>query len=277
MAANSKRVLVSTSLAAAGWDIFKTRDDIEAIPYPPLISAPEFHAKLGDVHGIILSLTRFGAPELAVAPHFQVAARIGVGFDTVDVPALTARRIPLMTVGEANAPSVAEQAFSLLFALAKRNAQHDAAVRAGTWRDQLKTFPLDFLGKTLLIIGFGRIGTRVARRALAFEMRALVYDPYVPAAALKAAGCEPVADLDAAVAAADFITIHCPKNDETTDTFDAARLARMKKTAYLITTARGGIVNEHALAAALVAGRLPGTGIAVFVKKAAWTDHPLLT
>ncbi|MEJ0068486.1 MAG: hydroxyacid dehydrogenase [Pseudomonadota bacterium] len=276
MAVNRKRVLISKALAPAGWNIVKQRDDVEAIPYPPNIAAPALHALLPDVNGIILSLTRFGAPELAVAPRMEVVARIGVGFDTVDVPALTARKIPLMTVGLANAPSVAEQAFSLLFALAKRNAQHDAAVRAGTWRDQLTVYPSDFLEKTILIVGFGRIGTRVAKRALAFEMRTLVYDPYIPAHVLSAAGCEPVADLDAAVAQADFITVHCPKNAETTSLFDAKRLARMKPTAYLVNTARGGIVNEADLAAALTAGKLAGAGIDVFEREPVDTNHPLL-
>jgi D-3-phosphoglycerate dehydrogenase len=163
-----------------------------------------------------------------------------------------------------------------MFALAKRNSQNDAAVKAGTWRDNLGGFPVDLLNKTILIVGFGRIGTRVAKRALAFEMRTLVYDPYVPAQALKAAGCEPVTDLDAAVAQADFITVHCPKNAETTDMFDTARLKRMKPTAYLVNTARGGIVNEAALCDALRADQIAGAGIDVFVKEPAPLDHPLL-
>jgi D-3-phosphoglycerate dehydrogenase len=181
-----------------------------------------------------------------------------------------------MVVGIANSPSVAEQAFSLMFALAKRNAQNDAAVRAGSWRDTLTAYPVDFLEKTLLIIGFGRIGTRTAKRALGFEMRVQVYDPYVPAADIKKAGCEPVSDLDAAVAQADFISVHCPKNAETTNLFDAKRLARMKPGAYIVNTARGGIINEAALHDALKSGKLAGAGIDVFDKEPAARDHPLL-
>ena len=104
--------------------------------------------------------------------------------------------------------------------------------------------PYDLFGKTVLIVGFGRIGTRTAKRCLAMEMNVLVYDPYKPAADIKAAGCEPVADLDAALPRADFVSIHCPKNPETVGMFNAARLKRMKPTAYLINTARGGIVDE---------------------------------
>ena len=276
MATNKKKVIAPASMARAGWDLLHAREDVEAAPYNPLMPTADFHAILRDIDGIALALTRFGAPELAAAPKIKVAARIGVGFDTVDIPALTEKRVPLMTVGIANSPSVAEQAFSLMFALAKRNAQHDAGVRSGTWRDQLNMLPVDFLDKTLLIVGFGRIGTRAAKRALGFEMRVLVYDPYVAAEAVRAVGCEPVSDLDAAVAQADFITVHCPKNPETVDLFDAARLGRMKPTAYIVNTARGGIINEQALCEALVANRIAGAGIDVFEREPAPVDHPLL-
>src|SRR5215204_2375790 len=276
MAVNRKRLMLPKTMARAGWDVAASRDDVEAVPYAPNMPTPEFRAMLHDIDGISLALTPFGAPELGMAPRMRAVARIGVGFDTVDVPALTAKRIPLMTVGIANSPSVAEQAFSLMFHLAKNNAKHDAFVRAGTWREQMTAFPLDFMDKTLLIVGFGRIGTRVAKRALAFEMRVLVYDPYVPAATIRAAGCEPVGDLDAAIPQADFITIHCPKNPETINLFDARRLARMKPSAYIVNTARGGIINEQALHDALAASKIAGAGIDVFEKEPAPLDHPLL-
>jgi D-3-phosphoglycerate dehydrogenase len=163
-----------------------------------------------------------------------------------------------------------------MFHLAKLNSQHDAAVRSGTWRDQMKAFPVDFYGKTLLVIGFGRIGSRTTKRGVAFEMRTLVYDPYVDAKEIKAVGAEPVTDLDAAVREADFITIHCPKNSETTDLFDARRLALMKPAAYIVNTARGGIINEQALHEALANGKIAGAGIDVFEKEPAPIDHPLL-
>jgi D-3-phosphoglycerate dehydrogenase len=276
MAPNRFRVLLPKTLSKAGWDVAAARDDVEAIAYAPAMPTPAFHALLAEVDGIALSLTPYGAPELKASPRMRVVARVGVGFDTVDVPVLTAQKIPLMIAGTANSPSVAEQAFSLMFALAKRNAEHDAAVRTGTWRETMTALPVDFLDKVLLIVGFGRIGTRTAKRALAFEMRVKVYDPYVPAATIKSAGCEPVSDLDAAVAAADFITVHCPKNAETVDLFDAKRLARMKPSAYIVNTARGGIINEPALVAALAGKQIAGAGIDVFDKEPAPRDHPLL-
>lgn len=276
MTVNRKRLLLPNTMTRAGWAIAEARDDVEAIAYPPSLPTPEFHALLKDIDGVALALTRYGVPELAASPRMQVVARIGVGFDTVEVPALTARKIPLMTVGIANSVSVAEQAFNLLLHLAKHNVQHDAFVRGGTWREQMTSFPLDFFEKAVLVIGFGRIGTRFVKRALAFEMRVLVYDPYVPAEVICAAGAEPVTDLDIAVAQADFITVHCPKNTETIDMFDAARLSRMKPTAYIVNTARGGIINERALADALAANKIAGAGIDVFEQEPAPTDHPLL-
>jgi D-3-phosphoglycerate dehydrogenase / 2-oxoglutarate reductase len=277
MTVNRKRLLLPNTMARAGWAIAEARDDVDAISYPPSMPTPEFHALLGDIDGVALALTRYGAPELAASPRMKVVARIGVGFDTVDVPVLTAKKIPLMTVGIANSVSVAEQAFSMLFHLAKHNLEHDTFVRGGTWREQMTSFPLDFFEKTVLVIGFGRIGTRFVKRAVAFEMRVLVYDPYVSAETIRAAGAEPVKDLDAAVAEADFITVHCPKNAETINLFDAARLARMKPSAYIVNTARGGIINEQALYEALAANTIAGAGIDVFEKEPAPVDHPLLT
>jgi D-3-phosphoglycerate dehydrogenase len=149
-------------------------------------------------------------------------------------------------------------------------------VQANRWAERMTALPTDLIGKTLLIVGFGRIGTRVAKRCLAMEMNVLVYDPYVTAESIRAAGCAPVADLDAAVARADFVTIHCPKTPETIGMFDAARLKRMKPTAYLVNTARGGIVDEAALHAALTGGVIAAAGLDVLDREPPDPDNPLL-
>ena len=115
------------------------------------------------------------------SPAMEVVARIGVGYDAVEVPALTARRVPLMVAGTANSTSVAEHAFHLMMALAKRTPALDAMVRKGTWADRHGGLPMELSGKTVLIVGFGRIGTRSARRCQGFDMNVLIYDPYVPA------------------------------------------------------------------------------------------------
>src|SRR5262249_36600003 len=151
------------------------------------------------------------------------------------------------TTGIANSPSVAEAALFMMLALAKRGAELDRLVKGDQWGKRLGAIPFDLFGRTVLIVGFGRIGTRTARRCLAMEMEVVGFDPFRSAAEIEAAGCRHAPDLDAALADADFVSLHCPKTSQTVGLFDAARLARMKPTAYLVNTARGGIVDEAAL------------------------------
>src|SRR5262249_3547287 len=129
---------------------------------------------------------------------------------------------------------------------------------------------------TLLVVGFGRIGTRTAARCRALEMRVLVHDPYVPEATVREAGCEPAADLDAALALADVVSIHCPRTPETIGLLDAARIARMKPSPFVVNTARGGIIDEAALHAALTSGRLAGAGLDVFAEEPTPVSNTLL-
>lgn len=264
MASNRKKVLVPDALDQQGIALLRARDDIETVIYQAVIAQAELLPMLSDVAGIALWATPYRQAELDASPLMQVVARIGVGFDAVEVPALTARRVPLMTIGTANSTSVAEHALYLMMALAKRGKALDAMVRGGTWRDQRDALPMELAGKTVLIVGFGRIGTRSARRCLAFDMRVLIYDPYVAAEKITDAGCEKVTDLDDALPQADFVSIHCPKNAETIGMFNAARLGRMKRGASIVNTARGGIIDEPALHATLTAGHLAGAGLDVF-------------
>src|ERR1700678_1828580 len=278
MAANKKKIFITESMSQQGRSLLRERDDIEVVEFPNMISAGDFEAMLkaqAPVHGVALGPTRFGEPELMASKDMQVVTRIGVAYDAFDVPALSRRKIPLMVAGTANSPSVAEQALFMMLTLAKRAVEMHALVKEGKWGTRLGKLPYDLFGKTLLIVGFGRIGTRTAKRCLAMEMNVLVYDPYKPAEEIKAAGCEPVTDLDAALPRADFVSIHCPKTPETVALFDAARLKRMKPTAYLINTARGGLVSEAALYDALVSGRLAGAGLDVFEQEPPPLGHSL--
>src|SRR5258708_28378590 len=193
MTPNKKKVMVPHSLARAGWDVLRARDDIEAVGSDPYISMPDLQAALRDTDGIALSLTPLKAPEIAVAERLRVAARIGVGFDAVEVPALTARGIPLMVVGTANSVSVAEHAIFMMYALAKQVMGQEKLVRENRWKDRWTAMPVDLAEKTLLIVGFGRIGTRTAKRALAMDMRVLLFAPYVSTPDIIPAGCKPVA------------------------------------------------------------------------------------
>lgn len=273
---NQKRILIPASMGPEGARLLEARPDLHVTRYDPAIPQAELLPLLANTAAIALSYTRLGAAEIAASPHLQVVARLGVGFDAVDVPALTARSIPLMTVGTANSRAVAEHAVHFMFALTKRAAEMHRRVQTGLGHDRLSGLPGEVAGKTVLIVGFGRIGSRTAPRCKALEMDVLVYDPHIPEQAIRQAGYEPAPDLNAALARADFVTLHCPKNRETIGMFGADRLARMKPGAFLINTARGGIVDEAALAQALISKHLGGAGLDVFDPEPPDPANPLL-
>ncbi|MGE0224847.1 MAG: hydroxyacid dehydrogenase [Acetobacteraceae bacterium] len=277
MATNKRKVMLPHTMVEAGVKLIRARDDIEMAIYPAGIKQADLLPQLTDCAGIALSGTPYRQTEMDASPAMQVVARIGVGYDAVEVPALTARGVPLMVAGTANSTSVAEQAFHLIIALAKMNRHMDTLVRDGKWNDRHQAPPMELAGKTVLIVGFGRIGTRSARRCLAFDMNVLIYDPYVDQAAIKAAGCEPVSDLNSVLGRCDFVSIHCPKNPQTIDLFGAQQLAALKKGAFVVNTARGGIINEPALYDALKSGHIAGAGLDVFDVEPAPPTHPLLT
>lgn len=267
MTTNKKTLLIVESMAPGGWALFRERDDIAAIEFPNTISKADFNVLLrahAPVNGVALGGTGFGTDELVSSGDMRVVGRIGVGYDAVDVAALSARGIPLMTAGTANSPSVAEAALFMMLALAKRAAELDALVKSGNWNRRLGAIPFDLLGKTALVVGFGRIGTRLVKRLLAMEMRVVVYDPFKSRAEIEAAGAAHAADLDAALPSADVVSLHCPKTPQTIGLIGAAQLRAMKPTAYLINTARGPIVDQPALEAALRSGHLAGAGLDVF-------------
>lgn len=276
MTTSKKKLLLPETMARTGWELARSRADVDAVPFSPTAPNPEFRRLLSDADGVALTSTPLRAADIEAAPRLRAVGRIGVGYDAVDVAALNARGIPLMTCGTDNSPTVAEYALFMMLSLSK-GATMDQLPRQGRWSERYNFLPTELLGKTLLIVGFGRIGTRVAKRCLAMDMAVEVYDPYVSAESARAAGCKPVADLDAALPRADIVTVHCPKTKETAGMFDAARIARMKPGARLINTARGGIVDETALHAALASGKLGGAGIDVFSPEPPLTDNPLFT
>ncbi len=279
MTTNMKRVFVTASLSAHGRAVFAERDDIEVRDFPHQLTGAEFQAALravAPVHGFILGATRMTAEELDIGEEVQVVARVGVGYDAIDIPTMTARGIPVMIAGEANSPSVAEQAMFMMLNLAKRANELDTMVRDNRWLDRFHAIPVDLYAKNVLVVGFGRIGSRTAKRCNAMEMNVLVYDPYKSEEEIGSAGCTAVKDLDAGVEKADFISIHCPKTPETLDMFNADRIARMKPTAYLVNTARGGIINETDLHAALSANKIAGAGLDVLELEPPAEDNPLL-
>lgn len=276
---NPAVVLASKKLAQAALDVLRNRPDIRVVTYPVEITSDAFCALIRTerADAIIAGLTAVGAPEAAASDNLRVVTRIGVGYDLIDVPALTQRGIAAMITPSANAGSVAEHALYGMLTVAKRGPELDRTVRAGGWRDKLPALPLDLMGKTALIIGFGRIGSRLARRLLAMDMTVLVSDPYVSQDAIRAAGAEPVPDLDAAIARADVVTLHVPRTRETTNIIDQRRIDLMKPTAILVNTARGGLLDEVALDRALRRGHLLGAALDVLLDEPPQKSHPLLS
>ena len=280
MATNKKRVLHTDTMGKTGVEILKAREDVEAIPFSNFASPADYLAilrKHAPVAGVVLGGTSFGAPEHQAAGALEVVSRTGVGYDAIDIPAMTKVGIPVMIAGTANSPSVAEHAMYFMLTLARKGPELSALVKEGRWKDRVApgNVSTDMFEKTVLIIGFGRIGTRQAKRCQAMECKVMVYDPYVDPATIRAAGCEPVAGLDDAIPRADFITIHCPKTPESVGMIDYRRMKLMKRTAYLVSTARGGIVVEPDLHKALTDGTLPAAALDVFDKEPPEPDNPL--
>jgi D-3-phosphoglycerate dehydrogenase len=259
---NRKKVLIVGRLPQAGIEVLKKRDDVD---YEILTNdtQPSLHPKLKDAHAVTLGGTAFRQAELDAAPEMMVVARLGVGFDAVEIPALNKRKIPLMTTGIANSVSVAEHAMYMMLAAARLTRKLDRFVRDNAWGQRLSDLPSDVAGKSVLVVGMGRIGSRTVKRCVAFEMETYVLDPNISEAEIKKAGATKVTDLKAILPKVDFVSIHCPKSPETLNMFSTETLALMKPDAFLVNTARGGIINEEALYTALTTGKLRGAGLDV--------------
>ncbi len=223
---------------------------------------------------VVVRATRIDRDFLANAPQLRICARHGVGYDAVDVAALTERGIPLTVTPDANAISVAEHALMLMLTLSRQTVGYDARTRALRWglTDELPCF--DLFERTVLVVGFGRIGGRVARLCHAFGMRVLVHDPYVPGNTIKGAGFTPVKLMEG-LAQADIVTTHCPSNAETRGMVNRQFLAAMKPGACYVNTARGTLVDEAALAAALRSGHVAGAGLDVFHEEPMVAGNPV--
>jgi len=260
---NRKKVLIVGWMPQAGMDVLQKRDDVDFEILPLKDVASSYHAKLKDAHAVTLGGTPYKQAELDVSPVMEVVARLGVGFDQVEVPALSKRKIPLMTTGIANSVSVAEHAMYMLLASARLTRKMDRYVRENTWHERLSDQPADLAGKSILVVGMGRIGSRTVKRCVAFDMDVHVLDPNISEADIKAAGATKVTDLKAILPKVDFVSVHCPKSPETVDMFNAETIGLMKPGAFLVNTARGGIVNEDALYDALTKGTLRGAGLDV--------------
>lgn len=228
---------------------------------------------LSDVDAIIVrSATRIDAEALAHAPNLRVVARAGVGLDNVDVDAATKAGVMVVNAPSSNIVSAAEHAVGLLLSVARHVPQAMASLKAGEWKRSQFT-GAELYQKVAGILGLGRIGVLVAQRLAAFGMQVIAYDPYVPTARAAQLGVRLVS-LEELLAEADFISVHLPKNAETVGLLGERELRLVKPGVRIVNAARGGIVDEHALAQALKDGRVAGAGIDVFATEPC-TDSPL--
>jgi len=267
------KVLISDALSPAAVAIFKDRG-IEVDFQPNLGKDKDKLAEaINGFDGLaIRSATKVTAKMLEKAPKLKVIGRAGIGVDNVDVPAATARGIIVMNTPFGNSITTAEHAITLMLSLARQIPEADASTRAGKW-EKNKFMGVEIFGKTLGIIGCGNIGSIVADRALGLKMKAVAYDPYLSAERALDLGVEKV-ELDELLRRADFITLHTPLTDKTRNIINAQSLTHTKKGVRLINCARGELVDEAALAAALQSGHVAGAALDVFTEEPA-TKNPL--
>lgn len=275
MTTQKRKVLCIQPIHPDGMKILQSRPDIELI-IPDNTEPQTWEKHLADAEAIIVRITRIERWMIEKAPKLKLISRHGVGCDNIAVDAATERGVIVATVGEANAPSVVEQTVAYIFALAKRLPDFDRAVRSGDYLIKMKLDAIDISGKTILIIGLGRIGSRLVRVCNALGMRCIGVDPALTADQIRALGAEPEIDYRRALPKADFVTVHCPLQPDTRGMIGAAEFAAMKPSAYLINCARGGIVDEPALIAALDARRIKGAALDVQATEPPKLDDPLL-
>jgi len=262
------KVLISDKLSDRAVAIFGERG-IEADFQPDLGKEPErLKQIIGEYDGLaVRSATKATREIIAAADGLRVIGRAGIGVDNIDIAAASERGIVVMNTPFGNSITTAEHAIAMMFAVARQIPEANASTHAGKW-EKARFMGTEITGKTLGVIGCGNIGSVVARRAIGLAMKVIAYDPFLGEERATELGVEK-AELDDLLARADFVTLHVPKTEKTANILSAGRLARMKPGARLINCARGGLVDEAALAEALTAGRLAGAAFDVFAEEPA--------
>jgi D-3-phosphoglycerate dehydrogenase / 2-oxoglutarate reductase len=266
------KVLVAETIAETGIDRLRSEATVDVLTD---LTREQLLEKIGGYDALIIrSQTKADAELIAKAANLKVIGRAGIGLDNVDLDAATRHGIVVVNAPTSNVLSAAEHTIALMLSLARHVPSANASLKAGKWeRDRFEGVELH--GKTLAILGLGRIGTLVAQRALALGMRVVAFDPYVAKQRAGQMGVELAASLDDALGAADFVTIHLPKTSETQALIGERELGLLKPTARIVNTSRGGIVDEAALASAIEAGRLGGAALDVFAKEPPDASSPL--
>ncbi|VTR98274.1 d-3-phosphoglycerate dehydrogenase : D-3-phosphoglycerate dehydrogenase OS=Singulisphaera acidiphila (strain ATCC BAA-1392 / DSM 18658 / VKM B-2454 / MOB10) GN=Sinac_6245 PE=3 SV=1: 2-Hacid_dh: 2-Hacid_dh_C [Gemmata massiliana] len=268
------RVLIADKLEAPGIELLKAAG-LE-VDNRPGLKADELKAAIRGADAVICrSQPKLSAEYFEDTGSLRAIARAGVGVDNIDVAAATRKGVVVMNTPGGNTVSAAEHTIALLLALARRVPVADATMKAGGW-DRNKFVGTEVAGKTLGVVGLGRIGREVARRAKGMDMKVIALDPFVTAAKAAELGYETAANLDELLPKVDFLTLHVPLGNDTKSLIGARELGLMKKSARVLNVARGGIVDEKALADALAAGTIAGAGIDVFTVEPIVADNPLL-
>ena len=273
---NKKKVLMVQGLHEEGQKLLLQRDDIEPIT---IMSAneDEILEAAKEVHGITVRTANISRKIIENSKNLQVVSRHGVGYDSIDVDALNDCGIPLAIAAHSNMISVAEHAMFMLLALSKNVFYYDKFARKADWATRWDIRAWDVAEKNLLVIGFGRIGSRLVKRALAFDMKVFVYDPYVDVLEIEKSGANHVNNFLDILPKMDAVSLHCPKNKETTNMFSENEFKIMKESALLINCARGGIINEVALLDALKSNKIRAAGLDVYDDEPSTSSNPLFS
>ncbi len=268
------KIVVCDPISPKGIALLQQRPEFQVVVLPKRLPEAELIPLVADAVALVVrSETKVTAKIIAAAPKLRVVGRAGVGVDNVDIEAATQHGTVVMNTPGGNTVTTAELSFAMLLALARKVPQAHATMIAGKW-DRKLFQGVELAGKTLGVLGMGRIGTEVAKRAIAFGMRVIAYDPYLTEERAKAIGAEFAASLDDVYLNADFITVHMPVTKETKEMLNAAAFAKMKPGVKIVNCARGEIISEADLIAALESGKVAGAALDVFAVEPLPADHP---
>jgi D-3-phosphoglycerate dehydrogenase len=268
------KVLVCDPISPKGIALLQQRPEFEVVVLPKRLSEGELLPVVKDVAAMVVrSETKVTAKVIEAAPKLKVVGRAGVGIDNVDVPAATQHGVVVMNTPGGNTITTAELTFGMILSVARKIGQAHASMAAGKW-DRKQFQGVELFGKTLGVLGLGRIGTEVAKRALAFGMRVVGYDPYLSETRAKALGIELTGELDQVYRDADFVTVHMPVTEQTRGMLNAAAFAKMKPKVSIVNCARGEIIVEDDLIAALNSGKVAAAALDVFSEEPLPAEHP---
>ncbi|HEY5346512.1 MAG TPA: phosphoglycerate dehydrogenase [Verrucomicrobiae bacterium] len=268
------KIIVCDPISPKGIALLQSRPEFNVVVLPKKLPEAELLPLVVDATALVVrSETKVSKAVIAAAKQLRVVGRAGVGVDNVDIDASTQNGVVVMNTPGGNTVTTAELTFTMLLCLARKVPQAHATMIAGKW-DRKLFQGVELAGKTLGVLGMGRIGTEVAKRALAFGMRVIAYDPYLTEERAKAIGAEFAADLDHVYREADFITVHMPVTKETKEMLNAAAFAKMKPGVKIVNCARGEIISETDLIAALESNKVAGAALDVFAVEPLPADHP---